>query len=288
MTEDTGRTTIVQEGHPGWVIPAIILVAILAAVGLGVGWKGLSYAEDSRQALSGDIQSVKQSYTTDVSALQQRLVQAEKVNTDLQGDLTVVTKKLQITQGQLRKARLEEQDSEQKIRDDENAQFQAMNTQVNGQLATKASNDDVKQVTGQVGVVRTDLDATKKDLQMARSEMGTLIAKNHDDIETLRRLGERDYIEFTVASKNTPQKVGDITIELKGTDPKKNQCNLAIVVDDKRTEKRNRGINEPIFVYAHGEHRPLEVVVNQVEKNKISGYLSVPKPMQQPGTSSGN
>jgi hypothetical protein len=129
-------------------------------------------------------------------------------------------------------------------------------------------------------VVRNDLEGTKKDLQMARSEMGTLIAKNHDDVETLRRLGERDYIEFTVAAKNTPQKVGDITIELKGTDAKKNQCNLALVVDDKRTEKRNRGVNEPIFFYEHGSHRPTEVVINTVDKNKITGYLSVPKPVQ--------
>ncbi len=288
MTDESGRTTVVQEGQPGWVVPVIVLVAILAAVGLGVGWKGLSYAEESRQALNGDIQSVKQSYSTDVTSLQQRLAQNEKTNADLMGDLSVVTKKLQITQGQLKKARQESQDQAQQIRDDETKQFQAMDTQVNGELATKASNDDVKQVSGQVGVVRTDLDSTKKDLQMARSEMGTLIAKNHDDIETLRRLGERDYIEFTVAAKNAPQKVGDVTIELKGTNPKKNQCNLAIVVDDKRTEKHNRTIDEPIFFYAHGEHRPMEIVINQVEKNKVVGYLSVPKPVQQPATSSGN
>ncbi len=91
-----------------------------------------------------------------------------------------------------------------------------------------------------------------------------------------------------MAAKNTPQKVGDVSIELKGTDPKKNQCNLAVVLDDKRTEKRNRGINEPIFLYAHGTHRPMEIVINQVEKNKIAGYLSVPKAVQQSNSSSGN
>ena len=144
------------------------------------------------------------------------------------GDLSVVTKKLQITQGQLKKARQEAQDEAQQVRDDTAKQIADMGTEVNGQLATKATQDDVKAVNGQVTGVRTDLDSTKKDLQMARSEMGTLIAKNHDDIETLRRLGERDYIEFTIAAKNTPQKVGDVTIELKGTDPKKNQCNLAL------------------------------------------------------------
>lgn len=284
--DETGQTTVVQEGQPGWLIPAIILVALLAAIGVGVGWRGLSYAQDSRQALNNDIQTVKQGYSKDVDALQQRLAQNEKTNADLMGDLSVVTKKLQITQGQLKKARQEAQDEAQQVREDSAKQIADMGTEVNGQLATKASTDDVKAVDGQVTVVRSDLDSTKKDLQMARSEMGTLIAKNHDDIETLRRLGERDYVEFTIDSKNKPQKVGDVTIELKGTNTKKNQCNLAIVADDKRTEKNNRGVNEPIFFYEHGSHRPMEVVVNQVEKNKVSGYLSVPKTVQT--TASGN
>jgi chromosome segregation ATPase len=289
MTDDNGRTTVVQEGQPGWVIPAIVIVAILATIGLGVGWKGLSYAQESRHALNSDLQTLKQSYSKDVDSLQQRLTQNEKTNADLMGDLSVVTKHLQITQAQLKKARKEAQDETQQIREESGKQIAAMGTEMNGQLATKASNDDVKAVDGQVTVVRTDLDATKKDLQMARSEMGTLIARNHDDIETLRLLGERDYIEFTIAAKNTPQKVGDVTIELKGTDPKKNQCNLALVVDDKRTEKRSRTINEPIFFYAHGSHRPTEIVINQVEKNKVVGYLSVPKAVQQTSTSgSGN
>ena len=71
--DETGRTTVVQEGQPGWVIPAIILVALLAAIGLGVGWRGLSYAQESRQALNGDLQTMKQGYTKDIDSLQQRL-----------------------------------------------------------------------------------------------------------------------------------------------------------------------------------------------------------------------
>jgi hypothetical protein len=288
MLDDNGPTTVVREGQPGWVIPVIILVAILAAIGLGVGWKGLSYGQDSRQALNGDIQALKQNYSKDVDSLQQRLTQNEKTNADLTGDLSVVTKRLQITQAQLKKSRKEAQDEAQQVREESNKHIADMGDQVNGQLATKASNDDVKAVDGQVTVVRTDLDSTKNDLQMARSEMGTLIARDHDDIETLRRLGERDYIEFTVAAKNTPQKVGDVTIELKSTDPKKNQCNLALVVDDKRTEKRGRTIDEPIFFYAHGSRRPMEIVINQIEKNKVVGYLSTPKAVQQTAASAGN
>src|SRR6267378_1591084 len=77
----------------------------------------------------------------------------------------------------------------------------------------KAS-DDVKTVDTKVVGVKTDLDATREDLKMARSEMGTLIARNHDEIDQLRRLGERDYVEFTIVGRNKPQKVGNVTVEL--------------------------------------------------------------------------
>jgi chromosome segregation ATPase len=280
MADDSGRTTVVQEGSPIWVIPAVVLLCVLALAGLWVGWKGLSYAQDSKQSLSSDIQTMKQGYAKDLDSLQQRLAQTEKTNIDLQDNFTVVTKRLRITQSQLKKAHEEAQ----QVRDEENQRLAAMGTEVKDQLATKASNDDVKAVSGEVSGVRSDLDTTKKDLQMARSEMGTLIAKNHDDIETLRRLGEREYIEFTLEGKGKSQKVGDITVELRSADPKRNQCNLALVVDDKRTEKRNRTINEPIFFYAHGAKQPMEVVINRVEKNKVAGYLSMPKVSQQAAT----
>ena len=277
MADEGLRTTVVQEGPPIWVVLVMVLLGVVAVAGLWTGWKGLSYAQDSRQGLSRDIQVLKQSYATDLESLQQRLAQTEKANADLTGDFSAVTKRLRITQGELKKAREESQ----QVRDEENQQLAAMGTQVKDQLATKATTDDVKAVSGEVSGVRTDLDSTKKDLQMARSEMGPLIAKNHDDIETLRRLGERDYIEFTVEGKGKSQKVGDITVELRSADPKRNQCNIALVVDDKRTEKRNRTVNEPIFFYAHGSRQPMEVVINQVEKNKVAGCLSVPRVKQQ-------
>jgi hypothetical protein len=243
----------------------------------------LTYAQDNRQALNRAIGTLKQAYAKDLDALQQRLARIEEASTNLQGDFSVVTKRLRITQGELKRAREEAQ----QVRAEENQQLAAMGRSVNGELATKANIEDVRTVRGEVGSVRADLEITKKDLQMARSEMGTLIAKNHDDIETLRRLDERDYFEFTLERKRSPEKLGDVTIELRRTYPKKNQCDLVLVVDDKRTEKRNRTINEPIFVYAHGARQPTEVVINLVENNKVLGYLSVPKVSQQTTISGG-
>ncbi|HEV3253947.1 MAG TPA: hypothetical protein VG033_06050 [Candidatus Acidoferrales bacterium] len=281
------RPVVVEEGgSPNWLIPSIALVAVLALVALWMGWKASTYAQDSRQSLNSDITTLKQSYAKDMQQVQQELATTEKSNTDLGGELSVVTKRLRITQGELKKARTEAE----QIREADAQQLAAMDTTVKTELATKASTDDVKAVSGEVTGVRTDLDSTKKDVQMARSELGTLIAKNHDEISELRRMGERDYIEFTIVKKNTPTKVGNVTVELRSTNPKRNQFNLALVVEDKRTEQRNKSINEPIFFYLHGSHQPLELVVNQVDKNKVSGYLSVPKANSQSasGSNGGN
>ena len=126
---------------------------------------------------------------------------------------------------------------------------------------------------------------------MAKSELGTLIARNHDEIDQLRRLGERDYTEFTITGKYRPQKVANVTVELKGVNPKRNQFNLAMVVEDKRFEKKNRAANEPIFFYMTGTHIPEEIVINKIGKDTISGYVSVPKANQEANstaTKSGN
>lgn len=269
---------------PGWIVPTILIVGILAVVGLVVGWRATIYSQDSRQAVMAELNTVKQGTQQTVDTFQQRLAQSEKTSSDLESELTLVTKRLRITQGELKKAREEAA----QIRDEDAKQLAAMDTSVKTELATKASTDDVKAVSGEVTGVRTDLDSTKSDLKMARSELGTLIAKNHDEIDQLRRLGERDYIEFTLAGKGKPQKVGNVTVELRGANPKKNQFSLAIVADDKRTEKRNRTINEPIFFYMKGVKQPLELVINEVDKNKATGYLSVPKAAAQTQTTSGS
>jgi hypothetical protein len=134
--------------------------------------------------------------------------------------------------------------------------------------------------------VSSDLNTTKEDLKMAKSEMGTLIARNHDEIDQLRRLGERDYVEFSIAGRNKPQKVGNVTVELKGVNQKKNQVSFAMVVEDKRFEKKNRALNEPIFFYTSGTRLPEEIVINKVGKDQISGYVSIPKANAQPASAS--
>jgi uncharacterized protein (DUF2141 family) len=256
-----------------WHLPAIIVLGLIAIGGLAFGWNASSKLDSTQQAVTAQVTSFKQGVEQDMSSLKDRIAQDEKANTDLQGDLKVVTDKLKITQGQLKKARAEAtaavQDTTQKLT--------ALDTSVHTELATKAATEDVKNVDTKVVGVRTDLDSTREDLKMARSEMGTLIARNHDEIDQLRRLGERDYIEFTIAGKNKPQKVGNLTVELKGVNEKRGQFSVAMTAEDRRLEKKNRFMNEPIFFYLSGTKIPEELVINKVGKDTVSGYVSVPK-----------
>jgi methionine salvage enolase-phosphatase E1 len=125
--------------------------------------------------------------------------------------------------------------------------------------------------------VKTDLDSTKGNLEQLRGEHGELIARNHEELEQLKRMGERDYFEFTLTAKGQKEHVGQTQIEMRSASAKRHQYTVALYVDDMRLEKKNKSINEPIYFYAGGSRQPMELVVNQVTDKKISGYLSAPK-----------
>src|SRR2546423_1512067 len=265
--------TIIERESPSWHLPAIIVLGLIAVGGLWFGWNASSKLDATQQSVTAQLKTAEQTMQQDVSSLKDRLAQDEKANADLQGDLNVVTKKLKITQGQLKVAREETT----KLNDATTQKLTALDSSVHTELATKATSDDVKTVDTKVGGVATDLASTKEDLKMARSEMGTLIARNHDEIDQLRRLGEREYVEFTVDGKNKPTKVGNVTVELRGVNSKRNQYSVVMVVEDKRFEKKNRALNEPVFFYINGTHLPEELVINKVGKDQVSGYVSIPK-----------
>jgi len=262
--QDSNPTT--TAGTPRWVGLAVAVLGALSLLGLGVGWSAINHANSVEQSTQA---ALKQQNDT----LGQRLAKAEDENQQLESDLKVVTNKLNVTQSDLIGARKQNKAATVTY----SKKLEELGTNVNQQLASKANSDDVNKLGGDVTGVKNDLDATKNNLQMARSEMGTLIARNHDEIDQLRRMGQRDYFEFTVTRKAGAQKVGAVQVELKDTNLKKNQFTINVLADDKNFEKKNRSVNEPIFFYTGGSRQPLELVINKVSKSTASGYLSVPK-----------
>jgi chromosome segregation ATPase len=267
------REVVTQEpAAPRWIGIVVVALALVSFVGLGIGWAASNHAKALEQTI-GTQQQQQTQFKQDEDMLGQRLAKAEDTNAQLQGELSVVTDKMKLTQTELNRATIQAK----KIKEDDAKQLADLQDNVTGQLATKASVDDVNKLGTDVTGVKSDLETTKNNLNMARGEFGTLIAKNHDEIEELRRLGDRDYYEFTIDKKNQRKKVGDMMVELRGVNAKKNLYTVAMYVDDSRYEKKNRSANEPVYFFTHGSRAPLEFVVNQIGKNKITGYLSVPK-----------
>jgi vacuolar-type H+-ATPase subunit H len=275
MTEN--QVVEVQKGTPGWLAPAIGLLAIVGIAGVALGWYDASQLTNMQQSVASQMKTDQQNAAQQIATIEQRQTQVETANAGFSSDLGVVTKKLRVTQGELQKARKDASEEAAQIRDDAAQKLADLNTNVTSELATKASTDDLNSTNGNVTGVKTDLAGTQHDLKMARSEMGTLIARNHDEIDQLRRLGERDYVEFTIQGRNKAQKVGSMTVELRSVNPNKNQFTIALVADDLRTEKKNRSVNEPIFFFTHNSRLTNELVINSVGKDKIAGYISMPK-----------
>lgn len=154
---------------------------------------------------------------------------------------------------------------------------------------TSAAQTQIGEVSKEVGSVRTEvasakseLDKTIADLKRVTGDLGVqsgLIATNGKEIAALRALGERNIYEFRIQKTKQAQKIADILIQLKKSDQKKNRFTIDVVADDKRVEKKDKYINEPLQFYTLRARQPYEIVVNEVGKDLIVGYLSTPKVM---------
>ena len=256
---------------PRWVGLAVAALGGISLIGLGVGVSALNQAKSTEQTIQASMKHQN-------DELSQRLSKEDEQNQQLQSDLKVVTDKLNVTQEDLQKARQQTKSSVAAY----NKKLSGLESNVNTQLATKASTDDVSKLGGDVTGVKNDLEDTKTKLDRATGDMGVmsgLIARNHDDVEELKRKGDRNYYEFTINKSKTPQRVGPVQISLSKTDQKKSKYTVTVLADDKSIEKKDKTAGEPVQFYVKGTARyaPYELVVFDVGKNQVTGYLSTPK-----------
>lgn len=276
-----------RAGTARWVAILFGLVFLVAAMALWVSTKTAKENQARNRLLKEE--SLRAGKDRDVlNSVLNSFAELKKENADLRTQIAALNDDVKVSQTNIQTTR--KQVLKARSQDGETLKHLAvLNAAIGEQLAAKASSEDIKTVSTELATIRSEIQTSSDDFQTNRSETGALIARNHDEIEALRRIGDRDYFEFTIVGKNNSEKMGDVVITLRGTDPHKNEFNLQLFADDKRTEKRNRTINEPIFFYRHGERRPAEIVINQVSKNEVVGYLSTPKePQLQPTIAGAN
>lgn len=226
---------------------------------------------------------------------QQELSETKQRNVQLAADLRETDAKLRVTADELGKSLgLTQKQMDvraQQLLAREYAQEAAARRLETAQKQTaqqvNAVANDVSTVKTDVGGVKTDLGKTQNDLAGAvatltsmkgdLSDHSSLIARNHDELEILKHKGDRNYYEFTL-DKNQRKPVGTVSLELKKTDAKKSRFTLVVYADDKKYEKKDRNVNEPLQFYSGSQPGLYEIVVNAISsKNQVSGYLSTPK-----------
>jgi cell division protein FtsB len=259
-------------GTPRWI--AVLFVVLFA--GLAV----LAYVGHSQQSRLEQDLSHQQEQNKVLSA---QLEQANSRLADLKGHLEVTEQKVGMTRSELAQAR----SRSEAIRKDQQASDQKLTSELS--QVKQESDEKILSVATEVGgakkdieSTRTDLEATKGDLKRATGDMGVmsgLIAHNRDDLEELRRRGDRNYYEFTVQKSKTPQRVGPVQMALNKADQKKSRYTVTVFADDRSIEKKDKTAGEPVQFYMRGATRmaPYEIVVFDVGKNQIKGYLSTPK-----------
>jgi len=275
----SGLPTEPKSSSGGGAARTILVVIALVALALGQ-WSTINRMNTMRDQLTkqkGQLREdmmgqLRDQVSNRLSAIQRQ--NAEELDA-VKTEIDAAAKRVGAQGGELRRART----LVAKLQD----QQQAQTEQLKQELDQKADQQQVGALTQDVTSTKSDLSTTQKnvstlaaDLGMARSDMGTLIARNHDDIEYLRKLGDRDYYEFTL-NKDQQAKVAGIGLVLKKTNVKHYRFNVNTLVDDKEVERRDCTLNAPVYFYVNGSKKPYELVVNSVGSTQVKGYFSTPK-----------
>jgi hypothetical protein len=149
-----------------------------------------------------------------------------------------------------------------------------------GQESLANLGGEVGKVKDDVAASRAAIEETQAKLQRAVGDLGEqsgLIARNADELASLKRAGLREYYEFDLRKAKTPSAVGPVAIRLKDADVKRHKFNMVLVVDDIEIEKKDKTLLEPVQFYRKGSRQLNEIVVYAVQKDRITGYLSTPK-----------
>ena len=266
----------------GWV-PLVLITNSVLILLLGIG---LSF----QRADLRDHMTKLEFMSKEISQAQ---AQATKTTDDFASDLDLINKRVGVTANELDQARQaaqslkRQQDEAAKIlaAKANSSEVETYKQEAAAQMTEikEDANTKLGTVSGQVTGIRQDLIATKEDfgrqLVDVKNVLSEGIARNSTELAELRKKGERDYFEFDIRkdSKRPVQRVGDVQLALTKADPRNHKYSIAIQADDNRLEKRDRTTNEPVQFLVGRDQLRYELVVNSVDKDRIRGYLSVPK-----------
>jgi len=163
----------------------------------------------------------------------------------------------------------------------EDPRWQQIQRQLGDQQQELTENQKaLEQTQANLDQARTDLEGK---IASARTDLGTDIARNHDELVALEKKGERSFFEFDFQKSKEFHHVGPVSISLRKANTKHDYCDLEMLVNDEELSRKHINLYEAVMFYPQGYPLPLEVVINHIGKDSVHGYVSEPKygPAQQ-------
>jgi chromosome segregation ATPase len=266
-----------------WLKSKTIGICCLVIVILGYGGWSLRSMEERLTTIESDYAAADEKITVLTSDLSVVTKKVGATTQELQ-DAQQVALQLKQENAQLARRLRAKADSKSVIKFQKEARNKLDAVQQEARTKIDGINGDVKGVRTDLDATRTDLkttrsdlDATREDVAKSKRELGTLIARNSTELAELRRKGERDYVEFDIRKSNQFNRIGDILVQLKKTDVKRQKYEVVINSDDSPIQKRDRTANEPVTFLVGRDRLRYELVVNYVDRDRIRGYISAPK-----------
>jgi hypothetical protein len=271
--KDSEKETMGGEPSPAvprWVGLALFVLFVGTATSLYLG-------HTAKQKLATKLAESSQR----ADGLERQIAAAGERIAALQGELKVTSEKLGLTQEELNRAR----SLAQGIRKEQQAKDEILLKEID--RAKAESSAQISKVAGDVTGAKSDIEATRKDLEATKSKLerttgdlgvqSGLIARNREELDELKRRGERNVFDFDLRKAKDMQRVGPVQLRLQKTDPRKFKYTMTVFADDKSIEKKDKNVNEPVQFYVRGSRTPFEIVVFELGKDRAVGYLTTPK-----------
>ncbi len=257
---------------------ALGVTLLLAAIALIWCWGLSNHLHDAEKKLAQAEQKNLQ-----LAAQQQALSDRMRASTETLGQSVGITQKqIDAKTQRLMYAQLAASAAARAENEKLQRAQQAASEQI-GAVATDISTvkTDVGGAKASIAATQTDLAETKAQLQRTIGDAGVmsgLIARTHDELETLKHKGDRNYYEFTIHKGDKPLLIESVKLQVKKVDDRRGRYTLVVSADDRNIEKKDKSLDEPVQFYTGKSPALYELVVNNMGKNMIAGYLSTPKP----------
>jgi hypothetical protein len=134
----------------------------------------------------------------------------------------------------------------------------------------KAIDEQGKAITD----TRNQLESTRGDLSSTRTELTGSIARTHDELVLLQKKGERNYYEFDIDKSKQFQHEGPLGVRLRKANSKHRYADLDLLVEDQNLSQKHVNLYQPALFYVPGSTMPVELVINDINKDHIHGYVS--------------